>query len=431
MKPSIYNSIIRISDNCSLIFNAMTCKFIPLRHASSINATELINCDNEDLRTSLKNAGILVEDDKDEVQALQRLIKEVDENPNEFILHINPTLDCNFSCWYCYENHSAHSKMSEETIKATQKFISKVTDKGIKRFNLGFFGGEPLFHFHYIAKPLIEYAADICKKRGIEFDIHFTSNGALLNDGIIEFLSHYHCGLQITLDGDKEVHDKTRFFKNGAGSYERITRNILKLVNSGISVIARLNYTSQNIEKSAQVLDFFKELDDSKKRLIQFDFQRVWQEKSEEEDETERKAQNIRTTFREEGFTVLTNYIPHSVSESCYGDKINHVLINYDGLVFGCTARDFTEANSIGRITRDGTITYNEPIATMRRTAKFSNPICHSCRIAPICGGGCKQRALEALGSKGCPMGYSEYVKDNKILNIFEYRYSTNGHSRI
>lgn len=379
-----------------------------------------------ELHNSLINAGILVEESKDEVGALKDMIESADNNKDEYILHINPTLDCNFKCWYCYENHVANSRMSAMTLNGSKKFIERIVMSGIKRFNLGFFGGEPLFHFTLIAKPLIEYAAHLCLNNSVAFHVHFTSNGALLNDKTIEFLSQYQCGFQITLDGDRKDHDNTRFFKNGKGSYDRIVTNIVLLVKSGISVIVRINYTSANINESSNVLGFFKGLTESEKKQIQFDFQRVWQERSNEEDETEQKVQLIRDSFRKEGFIVLTNYIPHNVKESCYGDKINHLLINYDGLVFGCTARDFIEANSIGKLNDDGSITYKEPVATLRKSSKFSKTICHTCRIAPICGGGCKQRAMESLNAPGCPMGYSEEAKDNIILNLFEHAYGIN-----
>lgn len=37
-------------------------------------------------------------------------------------LVINPTLECNFRCWYCYEDHVA-GKMNEETIEKIKKHV--------------------------------------------------------------------------------------------------------------------------------------------------------------------------------------------------------------------------------------------------------------------------------------------------------------------
>lgn len=107
-------------------------------------------------------------------------------------------------------------------------------------------------------------------------------------------------------------------------------------------MIIRVNYTSENIDSVGDILGSFVNLSPASKSLLRFDFQRVWQDRKDRNDETENKIRIIRDKFREEGFTVLANYLPHNVRSSCYGDKLNHTLINYNGDVFGCTARDFT-----------------------------------------------------------------------------------------
>jgi uncharacterized protein len=45
-----------------------------------------------------------------------------------FRLIINPTLNCNFSCWYCYETHSK-KYMSKETVESVIKFIESLATK--------------------------------------------------------------------------------------------------------------------------------------------------------------------------------------------------------------------------------------------------------------------------------------------------------------
>lgn len=109
--------------------------------------------------------------------------------------------------------------------------------------------------------------------------------------------------------------------------------------------------------------------------------------------------------------------------QSCYGDKVNHILINYQGDLYGCTARDFTVENRIGFLDKNGIPHYDLSKLRLRNAAKLSKPICECCRIAPICGGGCKQRAYESNEFEGCTMGYSDTDIDNKILDIFEYEF--------
>lgn len=151
-------------------------------------------------------------------------------------------------------------------------------------------------------------------------------------------------------------------------------------------------YTQENVQRVSEILTDFIPLSDTKKNHLQFDFQRVY-------------------------------YLLHDVSKSCYGDKLNHALVNYNGDVFGCTARDFIPENRIGFLELDGTIKYNEEKQNLRNNAKLYKKVCQSCRIAPICGGGCKQRAYESLEIEGCSMGYSEEDIDEMITDIFEFEF--------
>lgn len=164
----------------------------------------------------------------------------------------------------------------------------------------------------------------------------------------------------------------------------------------------------------------FIDVAEDKRKYLRFDFQRVWQERSNDNDSTEDKMISIREEFRKD-FTVLTNYLRKDVRDSCYGDKVNQVLINYDGKLFGCTARDFVEENSIGELGEDGELIYNEEKLQRRSNSKFKKEVCKRCRIAPICGGGCKQKAFEMENIDSCSFNYSSEDKDRIVLDIFEY----------
>lgn len=425
MKFSNYTSSITLDDRRSLLFNAFTYSFVVINdaHFDIRNTTpEKIHKDSHQLYKHLTEAGIIIDDSVNELLLLQQMIKDTDDNASDYIIHINPTLDCNFNCWYCYENHIPQSRMDAYTLSATKSFISKtLNNKQIKTLELGFFGGEPIMYFRKIAQEIISHANDICVKNGQNLNVHFTSNGSLISDEQIEFLSEYSCGFQITLDGNPNSHNATRFYKNGLGSYEIIIKNILKLINADINVIVRVNYTCDNINGLTAILDSFIDIPDRLKEFIRFDFQQVWQDKVK--NDTDEKIRMIRNLFSSHGFTVLTNYLPQHVRNSCYGDKTNHVLINYQGDLFGCTARDFTKENRIGYLDNQGNAHYNKEKMHIRSIAKLGKEICKKCRIAPLCAGGCRQKASEALDYEGCTMGYSKDDIDNKILDIFEYEF--------
>lgn len=429
MKYSIYTSIINIEGKHTLLYNALSGKFVIIRdkiveHINTI-PPDILNENFPSLYQQMIGAEIIIDDVIDEFSILQKRISHIDNNIHEFILHINPTLDCNFRCWYCYENHVPHSRMKEDMVLASKLYIDSVFQQNkLRSFSLGFFGGEPLFHFNNVAKEIITHTAEVCVKSDVNFQVSFTSTGALITDEIVQFLSHYSCTFQITLDGGNPEHDKTRYSKNGEGSFDLIVSNVKRLIHSGIKVIVRVNYTSANIDSVKTVFDSFRNIPSEDKEYISFDFQRVWQDRNENiDDDTEEKIGHIREIFRTNDFIVGTNYILHGVADSCYGDKINHLLINYNGDVFGCTARDFTKQNRIGYLNSNGVVYYDTEKVEKRNNSKLAKPVCKTCRIAPLCCGGCKQRAMESLGDNECSFGYTEEKKDKIILDIFEYSF--------
>ena len=428
MNTSIFNTLIPILDAHTLIFNAYSGAFVVIRDKVMTLAPsdiDNIRSSSPELYRQLCEGGMIVEEGINEVQLLEDRIYSTDNNMDEFILHINPTLDCNFRCWYCYENHLTGSRMSPAILESVRRFITKTikSQEKLKLFSLDFFGGEPLLEFDHVVKPLTHYVSALCRNAGIKFNLHFTSNGFLLEPNKIEYLAQYNCGFQITLDGGKEFHDKTRFTKSGKfPSYAVIIDNIKSLISKGVEVILRINYTKYNIHSVPLILKDILDIEKVNKRYLLIDLQRVWQDRNAP-DNCDEIANAIRKEFMIQGFTVLTNYLHHDVRQSCYGDKINHTLINYDGYVYGCTARDFTEANSIGVLNIDGSIDYKKEVYHDRNKSKLSKKICRECRVAPICGGGCKQRAYEDKDNPNCTFGYTEEDKDNMVLDIFEYSF--------
>ena len=91
--------------------------------------------------------------------------------------------------------------------------------------------------------------------------------------------------------------------------------------------------------------------------------------------------------------------------------------------MFNCTARDFSTQKRAGYLNSTGNIVWEHNSLENRLALKFSKRICHSCRIAPLCGGGCCQRALESENDQQCLYSYSESDIDQIILDRFEFMF--------
>ncbi len=369
-----------------------------------------------DFYNNLLQNGFVVEDMVDEVDRVKQASLKIDNDLSKFELHINPTMNCNFKCWYCYETHIKDSKMDAATIEHTKKFISGVLQgqNGLNEFSLGWFGGEPLLYFDKVMVPILKYAYEACKEKNVAFNSHMTSNGLLINDHAIEICKQYNLSFfQITLDGNRERHDKVRFISEGKGSYDKIVANMKKLAENGLTVIARINISPETLAGLDDILEDFSDLGEEARRFIRFDLHKVWQIEVDIDDEINDK----RIHFREGGFKV-TSGTHETVVNSCYGDHRNHATLNYNGEVFKCTARDFTKANSEGVLNDKGEIIWGEKYEK-RLNSKFKNKPCLECAILPMCGGGCTQQALEHEGVDYCVNDFDENKKLQLVKNKF------------
>lgn len=174
-----------------------------------------LKTEHPDLYAAMQQRGMIVPDGEDEAEALISRRKQADTDPAHFYLTVLPTFDCNLRCWYCYEQHKAHSNMTPETLQRVIRLIDKLTaDSRLKYLHLGFFGGEPLLPFKKVVWPLLQEASRLCAERGVKLLLQFTTNGVLLTDEVIEkLLSLPQEGkphMQITLDGNRERHDRSR-----------------------------------------------------------------------------------------------------------------------------------------------------------------------------------------------------------------------------
>lgn len=419
MKQSIYNSIVRLSDKYNLLYNALSDAFIIM----SDKLTKLYNCgDAEEIKTQnlsfytqLKETGCLVSDDDNELVLLQKMVDSVRLKNDEFHLIVNPTIDCNFRCWYCYESHVEGSQLSEEVLRSLFLFINNIINTGqIRLFKLSFFGGEPFLYYDEVVLPIIQYLKQQCDDHVIKYEIFFTTNGYLLNENRIQKL--YSLGVnsfQITLDGNRCFHNKVRYSYKGDNSYDKILDNVFLLLKYNLFVVLRINYTFNNLHSVSSIYDDVKSIPLEKRNLISFDFQRVWQEDVRKLENISSDIDSVIHKFRSQGFCVSHKVID-MVRFPCYADCLNQVVVNFDGSIYKCTARDFNNSTSLGFLDKTGSILWNGKYDFSTKLSSY----CLKCRIAPLCGSGCFQRKRE-MPENMCYYGYSEKDFDRIVLDRF------------
>lgn len=422
MKTSQFNIFFSFEENI-IGYNSLQDDFIfltielyELYLQSVIDGIDTLGDRHPDFFELLTQKCFCVPNDTDELQQVKELVHSIDCKPEQYHIIINPTMNCNFKCWYCYETHIKDSKMGEIEIQKIQKHIqNKLNDNKIKYLSLSWFGGEPLLYFKQVVLPILEYVNSFIVGRDITFNSNFTSNGLLITDELLADCKRLGVtSFQITLDGHRKRHNEVRFISTNRGSYDEIVVNIKRCLTVGISVTCRINLSKESLSKDLiQIINDFSDLTEIEKNIISFSFHQVWQEESDLNDE----ILNLIQRFKDKG--LQTNYSKFSdkVQFSCYADKMNQATINYNGDVFKCTARDFKPENREGVLLEDGSIDWNGKYFE-RMDAKFKNSSCLSCSILPICNGGCSQQALENKMKDYCVHNYDE----NKKIDIVRER---------
>ena len=91
---------------------------------------------------------------------------------------------------------------------------------------------------------------------------------------MILFLKPHQAGFQITLDGGRENHNKTRFGKGGTPSFDDILTNVRKLAEAELPIGLRINYTAETSKHKRNHRDNLSVADEVK-RFVGVDYQRV------------------------------------------------------------------------------------------------------------------------------------------------------------
>lgn len=356
----------------------------------------------------------IVADDSDEVQEFISSLEQEFDDEREYSITINPTMNCNLRCWYCYEEHLAHSMMSSETMDAVCKLLHSIlVEHKAKSLHLSFFGGEPLLGFNKCVNPLIRYTNELCKRHDADFSFSFTTNAVLLSRDLCDILYDYgrDVSFQIPFDGSREVHDSIKHTYNKERTYDTILANLKYALSKNFHVTARCNYTRDSAESFSDFINDIAPLLKQYPETLKIAFQQVWQDAengkaSEIIEKLEARINNIGGRY----------YTPTMDSSRCYADKKNSFVINYNGDIYQCTAREFTEINKEGILQSDGTILHNDRYR-LRMESRFSNPECLECKVFPICNL-CTQKRIERGNDKCLCSNYPNYKDDLAISRI-------------
>lgn len=420
MKNSKYNITIQLDSERNIIFNSFTKKFFVCSNKNLPEYLSLINKPNNFLEDPdyskilkiLCTNGFIIDDTIEEINTIKKdYTSKIEEK--EYVLTIMTTYSCNFSCWYCVQNHKKISVEKSTETKIINHIKSYIEKNNIEKLHLSWFGGEPLLNFIAI-KNITDVIKPFCESHNVDFSCGITTNGSLLDKTMIKKMKEMNfVSFQITIDGSKNNHNKTRY--NGAikDSFTLLLNNIADIINiiPNSLVTLRINYTRTNLNES--LITEIDEVLHAVKDKVYIQFRKVWQEP--ENKEMESLVSTLKRKFYNLGYIIKHDF-ENSNTISCYVEKKHYISVFPDGSVDKCNNRDIEESR--GYISESGEIVWKSPLNEFINTVFSNNSECCNCKYLPLCAGPCPSRREKNNNSITCIFKDREYYFSQNILEF-------------
>ncbi|MCL1997857.1 MAG: SPASM domain-containing protein [Turicibacter sp.] len=403
MKPSNYNFFFPYEpDDSKLIAYNSFSNSLALMDKSQHSTFERfckegVEIADDEFVEQLEFGCFLIEDDVNELDRLRFRMLRSRYNTDYLSLTIAPTADCNFRCAYCYEKDVIKpTYMSEEVQKGVVELV-KSCAKTISSLSVTWYGGEPLMAIDIVEKLSREFM-EICAENNIEYGASMVTNGYFLTKSNVELLNDLKVGhIQVTIDGNKEVHDKRRPLAGGVGTFDTIMANLTDNIDILPPVGLRINVDKDNLPTAADVAKIVKDKGLGDKVSVHLgkvlSFDNVYDGS---------KCFNM-CDFSQEEFGYyketgvdLTWRYPRTVQNVCAADSVSAHIIGADGKLYKCWSDIGDSKKCVGslseRLDSNEDVFFNYML--FDPTDITTNNMCAKCNLLPVCMGGCPYKRL-------------------------------------
>lgn len=346
-------------------------------------------------------------------------------------LVVNVANKCNLHCTYCYEPDGAKYgpapvQMDWETARASVDFLFRKSG-GSKDVNLIFFGGEALLNFP-LMRRVVAYAGDKAAAEDKRVDFSLTTNGTLLTDEVIDFFQAHRFGVTVSIDGPKDLHDKRRIFRNArgaqVGSYEMLRPRLGRLFEryTARPVVARVTVAKDAVD----VVRTYEHLTDL--GFFEVGFSPVTASPGSDYGLEPADLRDLLNQFRTlgglyveraldgryTGFSNLSTLLTdiHVGTNKLFpcGAGLGLLDVDGNGDVYLCHRFPGTEEQKYGNV-QDG-LDYVRLNTFINGAHVGNKPVCQTCWIRGLCGGGCYHEALTEFGDATLPnLHYCDFLR--------------------
>jgi len=371
------------------------------------------------IKKTLIDKKVLVKADENELLTIAKENQEASTEKNTVLYEvIQPSANCQLGCDYCGQDHRKVNISSKLYHKIVERIRAKAAKKKYQKLSIGWFGGEPLMSLRQIRELTAHFQA-LAREFGMEYGAKIVTNGLSLKEAIfLELVKDLKVDeIEITLDGTATFHDHRRHLKNGGKSFEIIFNNLLTIVNRpdfeelGCSLSVRCNVDKRNWEGVSPLIQHLA-AHGLHKKLAYFYPIGVYSwggneahKKSLTKEEFAAQEIDWLIEMIEAGFSP--QILPNRQKQVCIVVSDSSEMYDAYGNIFNCTEVSYTDhykdtAFVLGNLHKDHQdFSANRPLSDWNQTILTDRFPCHTCKMLPVCGGGCPKAWYEDM--RACP----------------------------
>lgn len=407
-QASKYNYITEQTDKV-YIYNTLHRSFISLQK----NLWEEFCNGNSDSFTvseyiALQRNGIVLPESIEELYLFRDIMQSSCLQDDEISLFLSMTSLCNLSCPYCYQDCRIENErkrfIDSEKVDTLCLYLQK---SNAKKINIIYFGGEPTLDTDQLLYAIQKINS--IEEKSVSNTL--ITNGYLVSDSLItEIKKHEAFHVQITLDGDQELHDSIRMTHARTGTFNSIIENIDSLVSiiPG-KVCIRINVSSLDFKPYKNIVD---RLSIRYHKKIQLSFAAVFNGQKKR-NKTELKdvidLLELIEYAREKGYATMLplEYAP------CVATMKSSFALDENLSVYTCPARLYEK--SVGVITKEAQFIIHD---NEWYKALYERKSCvETCLYGGLCYGGCIMSKMECrkdLFERLVPYVVSHKIKEHQ-----------------
>lgn len=424
--PSKYNITVRSENGGGILYNSRTGARAEVA-PDMLNKEQMLALEQGSwspqldmlpaaLITFLTEHQFLVKADLNEFEVLEAFHNHFAHNPHLPRVMVILTRHCNLTCQYCYQDKSL-----PDPVPNLERVIKHITGQVVPQgvLQVTWFGGEPLLRLKLIC-DLSDRIIPLCDQASARYNSTISTNGLLLSPKTVDALRSRRINtFQISLDGPPDVHESRRPSKNAKPTYEAIIHGIERLVQSKAEVHIKIMMDRMNARSIGELF-----LDLERRRLLDSDLITI----AIQGVEAKFSAADYRHRIPLLGEFAATKMelldklvslgykIPEPTQrwEFCAANSEYSTAVDLAGNTYRCGQE---AANITGYIDQFGKTIITNPsydcLFTSREYALVEE--CRTCRVLPICGGGCTLAGNGLALRETCTF-YKAAIRDYLVL---------------